>query len=574
MKTLINKILEIFNTENVSVLDISVGFQCENKIRISVENKDKFFKWSYFADRVKRCNIAELNIDYPVITFLFYDKTVESNLEIFYKLLCKKYYLVCPSVKKLNLLTKPTCQCNFDCKYCYDKPFRESLKNNMTFNDLDKLLQLVSNYAEDIQFIWHGGEPTLMGIDWFDQAYEKVISKYPMCNFQFSIMSNGSNYNDQYLEMFKRHNISCGSSFNAFHQKYLRSQANTSEGISLEDNLNDSVFKNILNYNLKGQRTGVIDVISSANYKHQIEIYEFYKKYDIGVCMNHIFHTSQTEKNGLELEFDDYAREFKKYFKHWLYDLNGVHERSAMNILKIVIGSRDLTCGNTDCRYKWLGIAPNGDIYPCDRYYPEKYRIGNVHQYDSIQEVFASKGYQTYSNEVQKRFDTHCKECGYLSLCGGGCNASAIESSGSAEGVEEFYCKLFREKIKIVYEEIRNLDLLNNNLNPYAKDFLVQNNFYSIKDIKRYISNSGKDIELKYDKTDILNCNEYKVFRGINPIRYCENDYIMKHVDHLVYNLDKTQEEINEENEEIRKTKFFETLKSISDKALHKEELR
>jgi radical SAM protein with 4Fe4S-binding SPASM domain len=130
-----------------------------------------------------------------------------------------------------------------------------------------------------------------------------------------------------------------------------------------------------------------------------------------------------------------------------------------------VIGNREVCCTNSDCRLNWIGVNPVGDVYPCDRYVPEKYYMGNIMEVNSIDELYQSEGYRRYCMEIQERIRTYCLDCGYYNYCQGGCNANHIAVSGSANGIDAFSCDLFRYKFNKVYDILRNVDIYDNKLN-------------------------------------------------------------------------------------------------------------
>lgn len=511
---------EILKEENIKITDINLGMNTNNHFTLDFINNSKgqLKKWLFFCKKLQEKNIAKFEFNNSILKVEIFDNYINE----FNTMLDRKYYTVNPKRKHISLLVKPTVSCNLDCQYCYDKPHKKNIKTNMTYETVEKLCELLKEEVEEVTWIWHGGEPTLMGVEWFEYVHSKIITKYPMLDFKFSIMSNGINYNEDFLEVFRKYNIDTGSSYNMFHQDELR----TSGTDVLQGDL---ILNNIKNYNEKNKKTGVIEVITKTNYKQQIEIYEEYKKLGIGLSMNHIFHTEATEKNDIEVEFKEYAKEFKKYFKHYLYDVSGVYERSAMEIINLVIGSNQLTCVHSDCRNNWIGVMANGDLYPCDRYYSVDYRMGNLFEHNNINSIYSHKGYEKYVDEVQTRFDTHCKECGYFDMCKGGCNANSFETNKNCAGIDEFYCELLKETIKIVYEELRNINVVKDLINPVVKNHLLKSNFYSVADIKNYARSKSKEINLLFDREDLLNCSEFKVFRGVNPYRKGNDDYFIKH---------------------------------------------
>jgi radical SAM protein with 4Fe4S-binding SPASM domain len=236
-----------------------------------------------------------------------------------------------------------------------------------------------------------------------------------------------------------------------------------------------------------------------------------------------------------------------------------MYERTAVEMLEVVIGGDKVCCTNVDCRYNWLGINPLGEIFPCDRYYPKEYSMGLIGDYKRIEDIFESAPYKMYSNQVQKRFDTKCKECGYHFACNGGCNGSAIESSGSAEGVEETYCNLFKLKFNGVYKILRDIDIIHDeNLNPLARELMLDTGFYSVRDIKEFVKDMGKKYKMQYDPKNLLKCSEFEIFRGVN-YRNGRKYWLYTHSD-VVRSFDK--EDIRR-NEEKRKEDLLNLLKQV-----------
>lgn len=76
----------------------------------------------------------------------------------------------------LNLLIKPTNICNLKCKYCFNGNNTDEAQKFLRIEDLEKFLSISFQSSKIIQIVWHGGEPTLVGIDYFKKAFS-IISK-------------------------------------------------------------------------------------------------------------------------------------------------------------------------------------------------------------------------------------------------------------------------------------------------------------------------------------------------------------------------------------------------------------
>lgn len=423
--------------------------------------------------------------------------------------------LGCGTNKKNNwsILVKPTHDCNFDCKYCYDKPLRDKYKGKrMSLKLLKEILDKVAAYTTDVQWIWHGGEPTLMGIEWYREAQELMYSYRDRLKIKQSMQSNGYLLNREWMEFLEEYDIEIGMSFDATEQD-LRCKNTTGK-----------LIDTLKMFNEEGPGIGTITVINKKNVKHQIEIYEYLKSLEVSPSFNHVFSSAGTKKFDLEVETDIYAEESEKLFRHILFDkdINASTERTTNLMFNQVVGNRQLVCTFTDCREAWISVNAVGDIYPCDRHLPDRYFIGNIKDFETIQDVYKSKGHKLYSIETQQRFMTHCRECGFLSYCQGGCNANHIMSSksGTAKDIDEFSCNLFKKNFYSMYKIIRDINFYENELSlPFTKK-IIEEPVITLNEIKEFLSSKGFNTDFEYipEGKELLSCTEFKIFRIFNPL--------------------------------------------------------
>ncbi|WP_026478387.1 radical SAM/SPASM domain-containing protein [Alkaliphilus transvaalensis] len=447
-----------------------------------------------------------------------------------------------------SLLVKPTTDCNIRCEYCFASEERK--KNHgkvMEYEMVAHIAKLCDQHANQIQWIWHGGEPTLVGPDWYRNV-QPAFYKHYSTKFDQSMQSNGTLINEDWFQLIDDYDIHIGISFDAFTQKTRDIQYN-------------SVFDNIKLLEETGDGAGVIAVITNENYNRQIELYEYFKKnFDLSPSFNQIFNTEDAIANGLTISTDQYGEAFRNFYRYWLYDksTNARSERTVMSVTRHVIGDRQVVCTHSDCRHSWLGISPTGEIKPCDRNFNENYVLGNIMDYNSIQEVYESENFRKYYVEVEERFKNHCEPCGYLAYCKGGCNANSVESSGSAAGIDETYCTMFRQKFNIVYDELRKVDLYKDQLNFNLYNLFATHPFFPIVEIKQFLTRLGYDTSWDYSTEEklLLESTEFKVFRVFNIYKGTKLD---GHTDHVNYPIDSCN--CNDFNS--LKLKRLEVLKEI-----------
>ncbi len=122
--------------------------------------------------------------------------------------------------RAFHLLAKPTgAICNLDCKYCFFLS-KEMLYPGSRFRMADELLETyLRQYIEaqqvpEVNIAWQGGEPTLMGLDFFRRSVVHV-EKYrkPGMHVLHSMQTNGTLLDDEWCEFFAEHEYLIGLSF-------------------------------------------------------------------------------------------------------------------------------------------------------------------------------------------------------------------------------------------------------------------------------------------------------------------------------------------------------------------------
>ncbi len=118
-----------------------------------------------------------------------------------------------------HLLVKPTgAVCNLDCKYCFFLS-KEMLYPGSRFRMADDLLEtyikqlLESHQVPEVNLAWQGGEPTLMGLDFFKRVVELANTyKKPGQQVAHTMQTNGTKLDDEWAAFFKENNFLIGLS--------------------------------------------------------------------------------------------------------------------------------------------------------------------------------------------------------------------------------------------------------------------------------------------------------------------------------------------------------------------------
>lgn len=347
----------------------------------------------------------------------------------------------------------------------------------MNFQTLERICQLATEKSNHVIWIWHGGEPLTMPIEFYRKA-QSIFRKYGIN--KVNIQSNGTLLNDKWIDMLQEFNWSISISFDGVSNDTKRGGAS-------------KVLDAIQKLEKHGKNASFIKVVDSDNIDNLCSDYQWFKEIGIkSFQFNRVFKSPGSNVLALDEEnkfiVDKYFEEYSKLLYIWMNDDNPLFVRNFSEFIGFLIGSNDYLCSHRGvCVDEWFGINPLGQIYPCDRWYPEEFSYGNIHDFSSFDEVRSSPVF-IHNNNLQRSRKEQCAEkgCEIVQFCNGGCNAEAILYSGGKEP-NSLECDIKKGELAIVYNAIKNLDMykLKDLKNAQLRKLLVRNGLRSIDLIKK-----------------------------------------------------------------------------------------
>lgn len=368
--------------------------------------------------------------------------------------------------ENLNVLVIPTDSCNLRCEYCFHNEYIN--ENNhcikMSETTLENMMKTILPNYKSVQFIWHGGEPLIMGIDF----YRKVIQYQNMYKNETivtnSIQTNLTLMSNEYAEFFKKYNFGVSSSFDGAKNEELRHNT-----LSYENG------KRI--WYATGEKSGNVMVVSNKNIDTLIDSYNAFKKNNTSYIMNPYTKSllEETSQSSLEISGNGFAEKMIEFYEYWLYDtMCNIRVKNFLEILEYVVFKRKTKCNTTSCLGRWLCIRPDGTITPCNRYFPDEYSFGNVNDIIDIGQAFESEGFKLLLSQAIMRREK-CKDCSIFDYCAGGCNNIALVYGGVDKNNNELCTanvKIFTY-IKNSFENLvkqKNIDF--DKFNPYIVKYI------------------------------------------------------------------------------------------------------
>lgn len=372
---------------------------------------------------------------------------------------CFQYY------DHINVLIKPTDGCNLRCTYCFHQDSGYRIKK-LPVETLRSFLSITLPHYKSMSIIWHGGEPTFVGDEYFallsDLASEQANTFG--VNLRQSIQTNGTLLSQQFIDVLKRNSISVGISYDGPTNDITR--GSTQRLIEVDRLLK----KNDIKY-------GTIAVISGVNVHRLVELYEHMKSIKIDFQMNPYINTSPNAPPELLMTADDYLDAISQLFNVWIKDGScNITVDPFMRMIRDTYLGRSLLCSRSSCMRNWLCLNVDGLLSPCDRAFPQEYCYGYVQNYTDIRQVYDSEGYKNLITQAIKRRDRCQASCDAYNLCEGGCNNNALYENGldSNGGLS---CTITKGLLHMINRAVQEYSLFSNSpqtFNPVLLNWLKQ----------------------------------------------------------------------------------------------------
>jgi uncharacterized protein len=299
------------------------------------------------------------------------------------------------------VMMKPTNLCNLRCLYCYNDPASFSTPKNIMSRDtmaitLEKISEYESEKGRVVTFEWIGGEPLLVGVDFYKNVVEKTneLRSYGF-ELKHCIQSNGTLMSREKAQFFFENGFEVSFSLDGTREINDRTRKYPSQRGAF-----DKIMEGIRAYKAVAGRCGVICVVTRLNIQHISTLYDFCKEEGIGLQLNSLVNQGGATESidALTVTPGEYADAVMQVFELWLKDdglslgsesriesavMSALLERGGFGTcIDRTISCQDYTTNNFIC------VNPLGDVYPCTSF--DGYRefwLGNIHHIGHFSDI-------------------------------------------------------------------------------------------------------------------------------------------------------------------------------------------
>ena len=334
-----------------------------------------------------------------------------------------------------HLMAKPSSfHCNIKCEYCFYLEKEQTIPAEKTVFMSDETLQnYIRNYIESssgnrVEFVWQGGEPTLLGLDFYKQAVkyqQKFANGKTITN---AMQTNGIALNRQWASFFKEHNFLIGLSIDGLsdiHNQYR---------ISINGQPTYERVKSAVNLLREfGVEFNTLTVVNDRNWQRGKETYHALKALGSRYMQ---FIPVVEQHNGKLQPFsvppEGYGQFLLDVFEEWLPDRGQIFVIDFDNLLGQWLGYPSNNCVFRPTCGQSMVVESCGDVYSCDHFVYPDYKVGNLNQ-QSMAEIALSPAQIQFGKNKQAKLSQLCQQCKFKILCHGGCPKHRIVPQAQGE---------------------------------------------------------------------------------------------------------------------------------------------
>ena len=345
-----------------------------------------------------------------------------------------------------NIMIKPVGSlCNLKCHYCYYLDKAEiygGREPRMTIEMLEHFVKeyIAANDVPDVYFNWHGGEPLLAGLDFYRKAVEFQKKYGEGKRIHNTLQTNGTLITREWAEFFRANGFLLGVSIDGpqnVHDRYRGGKGGAS--------VFDRVIKGIMELYRARVQYNVMTTVNKQSEGRGLDIYQFLKQ--AGTRFIQFMPVVEHVKDGLIVSPDTPgariapwsidARAFGRFlcdiFDYWVrHDVGKVFVNQFDAALASWCGVPQGTCSFAETCGGNSIIEHNGDLYPCDHFVYEDYRIGNVLETD-LRTLMNSSKQVRFGIDKRNGLPGKCLSCRWFFACHGECPKHRFNTTDKGE---------------------------------------------------------------------------------------------------------------------------------------------
>ena len=351
-----------------------------------------------------------------------------------------------------HVMAKPTgAQCNLRCDYCFFLR-KDRLYPGSAFRMSDETMEtyirqtLGAHRVPEVTIAWQGGEPTLMGLDFFRRvvAVEQAAAR-PGVSVENTLQTNGVLLDDAWCAFLAENRFLVGLSLDGprrLHDAYRHDRAGNS--------VFDRVVAAARRMQVHGVEFNVLCTVNAVNSRHPLEVYRFFRD-ELGARYLQFIPIVELEEDagerregrvtGRSVRPAKYGRFLVEIFDEWVRrDVGSMFVQFFDGVLASWLRGRSTLCVLSPTCGEGVALEHNGDVYSCDHFVDPLHLLGNIHR-TPIGELVSSEQQRAFGRAKSESLPRTCRECAYLFTCHGECPKNRILTTPDGEPGLNWLCE-------------------------------------------------------------------------------------------------------------------------------------
>ncbi|RXE56757.1 anaerobic sulfatase maturase [Methanoculleus taiwanensis] len=354
-----------------------------------------------------------------------------------------------------HVMAKPTgARCNLACAYCFFLK-KEELYPDSTFRMTDGVMEeyirqtIEGHRVPQVTIAWQGGEPTLMGLDFFQRAVE-VQKKYakPKTRIENTFQTNGILLDDEWCHFFHENQFLVGLSMDGpaeLHDTYRRDRRGrgTFDRVLKAARL---LQKHQVEYN-------ILCAVNSTNADYPQEVYRFFRDELSAQYIQFIPIVERNNETGFQegntvtdrsVRPDQWGRFLIEIFDEWVRrDVGRMFVLNFDGALAGWLGMAGTVCVFSPTCGLGVALEHNGDLYSCDHFVEPDHLLGNILT-TPLAELVGSEKQRRFGAVKRDTLPRYCRECAFLAICNGECPKNRFIETPDGEAGLNYLCKGYK----------------------------------------------------------------------------------------------------------------------------------
>ena len=356
-----------------------------------------------------------------------------------------------PFGSPLFVMLKPVgSRCNLACRYCYylDKARHEEMSDEL----LDEFIRqyLEAQTQPEVLFTWHGGEPLLRPISFYQKAMQMQQRYAHGRTIDNCLQTNGTLITKEWCQFFHDNHFLIGISIDGpqdMHDAYRQSPRQQSS------------WQQVMHaINLLNQYDVMWNAMATVNHLTADEPQRFYRFFrEIG-CQFLQFTPVVERQHGKVADFSVSPRQWGNFlcgvFDEWvLQDIGEVYVQLFEATLANWVGEAPGLCSMSPLCGRCAAMESNGDVYSCDHFVFPEYLLGNIRT-STLTSLLYGECQQQFGRNKSETLSRQCRECPFLFACHGECPRNRFVDDCYGESNHNYLCDGYRQFFEHVAQDM------------------------------------------------------------------------------------------------------------------------